>query len=153
MIHLLVGNIGSGKSTFVRDFVDKKVLVVNDDAIVDACHGGINRLYQEENKPLYKSIENMIIAWGVDKDYDILIDRPNMTKKSRKRYIGIAHSLDVSIKAVVFPLDKSTVHAMRRFNSDPRGYSYASWLEVAERNREAYEVPTVEEGLFEVEFL
>jgi len=141
---ILVGNIASGKSTYVKKF--PQAIIVNDDSIVSSVHGGDYTLYQKELKPLYKTIENTIITTALSLDRLVIIDRPNMSKQTRQRYISIAKSLDVEVLCVIFPLQDPYIHAKRRFDSDNRDLTLRHWIETAERKNVEFEHPSFDEG-------
>jgi hypothetical protein len=42
----------------------------------------------------------------------------------------------VSIIAIVFPIESPDIHARRRFETDPRGRSFETWLGVARHHAE-----------------
>jgi len=143
---LLVGNIASFKSTYCKQIIAEKnnILVVNDDSIVNSLHIDYTK-YDKKLKPLYKQIENTIIVMGAMAGYDIIIDRPNLTRATRKRYLGLAYSLELFSEILVFPQESVEIHASRRYTNDSRGYSYEAWLSVAVRNANMYEPPTSDE--------
>lgn len=147
MIKLLVGMIGSGKSTWCRKAALNGDLVVNDDAIVSMLHGDQYTLYNKKLKPLYKSIESHIVHIAVVMGKNVVIDRGvNVQISARKRFIALAKSLDVKIIAVIFPKQTAQEHATRRFNNDPRGHTLEYWLNVAREHLDVYQKPTLEEG-------
>lgn len=147
MIKLLIGNIASGKSTYCKSRARNGALIINDDSIVNGIHCNQYNLYNEGLKPLYKSIENQILMMGIAMNREIVVDRGlNLTPKSRRRFIGLAHSLDVAIDAIVFKFENPELHAKRRQEHDLRGHSYKYWLEVAEIFDKKYVEPTLEEG-------
>lgn len=142
---LLVGNIASFKSTYCKELLkETEALIVNDDSIVNAIHI-YNTGYSEDLKPLYKQIENTIIVMGSMLGYNIIVDRPNLTKATRSRYLSLAKSLDMDTEIIVFFQESPEIHASRRHTNNSRGYSYDKWLSVAKRNKEKYEKPTNDE--------
>lgn len=147
-ILVLVGTIASGKSTFTRRrAMSGNYLVVNDDAIVQAVHGGDYRLYDKKLKPLYKGVENQIAVTAIGLGYSVVVDRGvNLSIDSRRRWIGLGHSLDVPVEAVVFPFESAEAHAKRRAEKDGRGHGGAYWFEVARSHIGRYEPPTLAEG-------
>lgn len=151
MIKVLIGNIAAGKSTFCKKEAKQGSIIVNDDSIVMAVHGGNYKLYKEELKPLYKAVENQIIISAITLGKDVLIDRAlNLQPKARRRFIGLAHSLDTKVSAIIFPFQLPTEHAYRRVTKDDRGLSYETWLEVAHKLNDQYVRPTKEEGFDEI---
>ncbi|MDP6584526.1 MAG: hypothetical protein QF535_07700 [Anaerolineales bacterium] len=64
----------------------------------------------------------------------------------RRRYIGIAKSLDANTEIVIFPKTSLETHAKRRAQSDSRGMSYEDWLEAAQTHSDKYEEPSELDG-------
>lgn len=149
MIEILVGPIASGKSTYAKEKAKQGWVIYNDDAIVNAIHAGFNNLYSKELKPLYKHVENELIRYSLCHKLNIIIDRPNLKCKTRKRYIDIAHKYQTTAHIIMFPFELPEVHAARRFNSDSRGYSYEDWIIVAKKHLSYYESPDLEKENFD----
>ena len=140
-VEVLVGPIASGKSTYCRKAAEEGAIIVNDDAIVLALHGGIYGLYNETLKPLYKSVENAIIETSLTLGLRIVIDRPNHSQAMRRRYIGLAQSFDAPVEIVMMRREQSEIHAARRARSDGRGRTYQQWLDTALEHEELYQPP------------
>jgi predicted kinase len=153
MVEMLIGMIASSKSTYSRKRAMEGALIVNDDSIVNAIHAGMNTLYQEDLKFLYKYIEDTILSDGVIHSKDVVIDCPNLDKKRRSRYINNIRDLDVKIVAIVFPMVSPEEHALRRFNSDSRGYDLEYWTKVAREHFKSYEPVSIDEGFNEIIYL
>lgn len=152
MIEVLVGMIAAGKSTWCNKRAEEGWIIINDDAIVSAIHGGNYTLYDKSLKLLYKIIENTILQTAVAMGKNVVIDRGlDIDPKSRARWVCLARSLDVPIKAVCFERFSPEVHAQRRFKSDNRERSYEFWLEVANAHSKRFYSPVVEEGFSDVE--
>lgn len=147
-VQICVGMIASGKSTYAQKKAKHGAVILNDDSIVNAVHGNNYSLYEKELKPLYKGIGYSIMSHAISLGRDVIVDRTNLKKSTRKRYISAAHSMDVDVDAVVFPMNDPEVHAKRRVKSDDRGLGYEKWLEVAKEHRETY-VPVSEDEGFE----
>ena len=144
---VLVGMIASGKSTLARKLAAEGAVIVNDDAIVTAVHGGDYSLYENRLKPLYKSVENHVAATGVALGRCVVIDRGvNVRRDSRARWVALARSFDIPSVAVCFPNEGPHVHAERRHTHDSRGASFDSWLEVAKQHDADFSVPSLDEG-------
>lgn len=150
-IHVLVGMIASGKSTYCNEAVHHGCLVVNDDAIVNLLHADEYTLYDNSLKIIYKSIENNILSLGLCMGRIVLVDRGvNVSKAARQRWVAMARSFDVKCKAIVFPKATPEVHAERRAKSDGRGHDYDYWFNVAKKHDSIYSVPTFDEGFDEI---
>ncbi len=153
MIEVLVGMIASGKSTYARKRAKEGAVIVNDDAIVQAVHGGDYTLYDKANKPLYKSVENHVVTTAVAMGKDVVIDRGvDVRRSSRRRWVALADALDVSCVAVAFQKAAPIAHASRRFHSDNRGHNLAYWLAVAKSHNADYSEPTIAEGFASIHY-
>jgi len=141
MLELLVGPIASGKSTYCQKAASEGAVILNDDAIVTAVHGGDYTLYREDFKPLYKSIENTLVCTALSMGLRVIVDRPNHSVRMRRRYIGLAHSFDATVKIVSFKRETPEIHGERRFKSDSRGHSLEYWIDVARYHNSIYEMP------------
>lgn len=151
MIEVLVGTIASGKSTYCKKRAEEGAIIVNDDAIVEALHGGNYRLYDKKIKSLYKSVEIHACISAIQLGKDVIIDRGlSLTKNSRKRWIGIAQSFDIPIQATLFKFVLPYEHAKRRYSSDSRGLEFVYWWNVALQHTSVYEEPTLEEGFTQI---
>jgi predicted kinase len=150
-IHVLIGMIASGKSSYCKEAAKVGCITMNDDAIVNLLHADEYTLYDEKLKILYKSIENNIVSLGLCLNRIVLIDRGvNVNEESRQRWIALARCFDVPCKAIVFPKETPEVHARRRFESSNRGHTYDYWLDVAKKHAYLYDEPKTDEGFDEV---
>jgi len=152
-IILLVGNIASGKSTLTRKYAAKGYLVINDDALVSAIHGGDDEAYDKKLKPLYKAVEECIISHAAALERSIVIDRPNMSISNRRRYIGMAQSRDMSVRVIVMPMQDVLTHAKRRHHTDCRGLTLTAWTKAATRIADGYKAPSLNEGIDQICYL
>lgn len=143
-LELLVGPIASGKSTYCRAAAREGAIILNDDSIVTAIHGGDYTLYDPLLKPLYKATENCVVGTALAMGRRVVVDRPNHSMKMRRRYIGLGHSFDVPVRLVMFKRESPEVHGERRFHSDRRGHDLNYWIDVAKRHESIYEVPRQE---------
>ena len=149
MMELLCGPIASGKSTYCRQAAKDGAIILNDDSIVTAVHGGDYTLYKESLKPLYKTIENSVISTALAMGLRVIVDRPNHSAKMRRRYIAIGKSFDVMVKIVTFKRETPDVHGQRRFNSDSRGHTLQYWVDVAAFHDKLYEPPDMKTEFFD----
>ena len=147
-IEILCGPVASGKSTYSRQRAEEGYVIVNNDAIVTAVHGGNYRLYDEFLKPVYKSIHSAMIHTAVTAGRNVVIDDCHLTRSTRTRLAELAKCLGCSYYFIVFPWEAPPVHAVRRIEQDPRGYSYDEWLQIIKGHRERWEPLTDEEQKF-----
>ena len=143
--------IGCGKSTLSAKYAKDGYLVLNDDSIVNAVHGNNYLLYNKKHKSLYKHIGNTIFAFAAATNTNLIIDRTNLSKETRARYLSMAREFGMTAKCILFePTKTPEEYALKRFNSDSRGATLETWNKVAKEHISQYTKPTVEEGFTEV---
>ncbi len=135
-VHVLVGMISSGKSTYALNAARAGFVVVNDDSICESIHGGDYSLYDKACKTIYKSIGISILTHAIALGKSVVIDTGSRNRTTRARWVSLAKALDVPVYAIEFPIEHPTIHARRRADSDGRGFGYEKWLEVAHRHWE-----------------
>jgi predicted kinase len=146
-LQVLIGPVASGKSTYSGNCAKAGMVTVNDDAIVNAMHAGDYQLYDKALKLLYKSVENHAVVTAIGLGRSVVIDRgTNNRPDSRRRWVGLAHSLDLPVVAIQFRDEGPEVHARRRSESDGRGADYAYWLKVARHHRSQFRPVDPSEG-------
>jgi hypothetical protein len=139
--------IGSGKSTYARKLAGEGYIICNDDDVVKLLHGGRYDLYSLDVQPLYKSVETNIITMALAMNLSAAIDRGvNVSMEGRRRWLGLAHSMEARCEAVIFPVCSPEEHARRRFEHDPRAHDYDYWLKVAREHLGCYDEPSLKEG-------
>lgn len=151
-VHVTVGMIASGKSTYTTNAAKAGFVVVNDDSLVTAVHGGDYGLYDKSLKPVYKSVGISILTHALSLGRSVVVDTGSRNRTTRARWVSLAKALDVPIYAITFPVEEPEVHAKRRWEADARGYTYEKWLEVAIRHSEEFEPVNDDEGFNNILF-
>jgi len=142
--NILVGNIGSGKSTIAHKLALKGMSVVNMDSIQESIAGGIYGAYDPDKKNIYHDIEETAIKASLSEGISVCIDRTNMDKKRRARFINIAKEFTNNINCYDFgagtekQLDKRIVNG--------RGIPAETWEKVYAFMKKTYEKPDLSEG-------
>lgn len=106
----------------------------------------------------YRQCEDSIAFHALSWGRDVVVDRTNLTREARRRWIDFARIMsghlrrDVILIAVAFPIATPGVHALRRFEADPRGRSYDEWSRVAEHHhaQDLAEPLSADEGFGEI---
>jgi predicted kinase len=129
-IELLIGMIGSGKSTYALGRAKEGALIVCRDALTAMLHGEYR--YEQGLRECYRQMEEAIVFGALScVGRDAVIDRTHLTRESRSRWIGWARKWGVPIIAITFPIWPAHVHATRRHHHDARGRTYLEWHRVA----------------------
>jgi predicted kinase/NTP pyrophosphatase (non-canonical NTP hydrolase) len=148
MIKLLVGPIGSGKSTFAKS--QEGCLSVDDDSIIHMLHRGYEK-HDDDMFLIYDAVVLNAARVCLTHGKSVIVDSGRLTSvKRREPWMQLARALSVPVVAVVFHAFMAETHAQRRFDHDPRGLSYEDWLSIARHQIAMYEVPTVAEGFIKV---
>jgi predicted kinase len=145
-IELLCGMIASGKSTYAAYRARQGALVVDHDTIVLGLHGGLYELYNDELKPIYKSLELAMFTSAILSGRSVLVDRVFHRRATRARFIEIAAAYDVPVICTLFPRESPEVHALRRFKGNNRGLSLSTWRAVALNHNATWQEPELREG-------
>lgn len=146
-LEILVGTLGSGKSTWASRRADHGWAVVNLDAIVTMIHGGDYKLFRREwNHPIYKAIQADAIYASLKAGVSVVLDCCSVDKSRRCRLINDLDDMQlpecVELRAVVFPFVAPEVHALRRTKDDARGYSMAEGVAIAKAHIKNYSDPS-----------
>jgi predicted kinase len=157
---MLVGVPASGKSTWHHikygDY-DKNDYIASTDMIIQDIASNYGMTYNEGFKELISFAEK--VMWRQITSYlmrgsDFIIDRTNLTAKSRKKFIDKLKLHRYEIECVVFPEvgSKALSHEewKRRLNSR-HGKSIPQ--EALDRMVNSYEIPLMSEGFSNIIFI
>ncbi len=142
-IILCVGNCGSGKSTWARQYIKsfRNVVRLNADCLRAVI--GKNESDQEVNGEVFK-VMRIMARYFILNDISLVIDNLNYNKKNRAEWIKIAQEFGVDIIAAVFRAPYEI--CVERNNNRERKVP----LFVLEKVRDNWQEPTEEEGFAEV---
>lgn len=145
---MTIGNIGSGKSILASKLANMGAAVFNMDAFQEMIAGGQYGAYDIAKKDIYQAAENTTIEECLKRDIPVVIDRTNMDRKRRARFIEIGKKYGAKIVAYHFgPGDETNL--LNREKSC-RGVPMAIWKEVFESMKKSYEEPSTDEGFTEI---
>ena len=150
---ILVGVPGSGKSTWHRNkYGYYTAPVVSTDRIIEEVASSYGMTYDEGFKGLIQFAE--IIMWRQITSYlmrgsDFIIDRTNLTAKSRAKFIQKLKLHRYEIECLVFPQPEPE-EWKRRLDSRP-GKTIPQ--EALDRMVDSYEIPLESEGFSKITFI
>lgn len=153
-VTVLVGNIASGKSSYLEDNADSAI--ISRDCIRKQFANTIDEdyIYDEYlERIIHSMIEELMHGLCYIGTVDIIIDETNMTKEGRRMFIEIAKSYRYKTKAIVFPDLGEDIHIKRRLKDNHGDISEETWREVYREKKERYEVPYLEEGFDDIIFI
>lgn len=148
---ILVGNIGTGKSTYAKRYQKKGYIIIARDQLRYAIGGG-QYIFNREYEPVIWKTELYMFKKFVDLDKNIVVDEVGINPIIRKRYIKYAKKRGYKIIAVVMPY-LTREKAVARRMKDPHGQpSKKLWRMVWEKFEMGYEPPSKEEGFNQIKY-
>jgi len=155
-VSMLIGNIGSGKSTWINKNTTNTVVISKDNIRKDFARCRNKSYLFDESIEIY--VHNIVTNYfkGVlHLDYDhIIIDETNMTRETRNPYIVLAKDFDYTVNALVFPDLGEEEHIRRRMLSNhDETIIRDAWVDIYRWKKERYEEPTKKEGFDSIIYL
>lgn len=146
---ILVGVPGSGKSTWIYNNFSISGDVVSSDNIIEEIAEEWGYSYDEIFKDVIGFADRVfwdqIKNWSNER-FDLIIDRTNMSVKSRRKYFDILLPKGYTFHAVVFPTPEE-VEWKRRLASRP-GKTIPQ--DILNSMQKSFVMPTTEEGFSSV---
>jgi predicted kinase len=146
---ILIGNIGSGKSTYCKKYQEQGCVIIARDQLRYGIGNG-KYVFNYDYEPIIWDVEHHMFRRFLDLGVDIVIDEVGISKKMRERYIPYAKALGYKIIALELPRF-SMEEAVARRMTNPHGQDDANlWKQVWTKFDNQYEAPTKEEGFDEI---
>lgn len=148
---ILVGVPGSGKTTWIKEHMPM-ANIMSTDIVIENVARRYGMTYDEGFKDLISFAEKVMwrhITWSIAEQVDFVIDRTNLTAKSRAKFIQKLKLHRYEIECVVFPTPEPE-EWKRRLGSRP-GKTIPQ--EALDRMLASYEVPTEAEGFSKITFI
>lgn len=151
-VTLMVGNIGSGKSTEIRYLLSKSAILSCDISKDDfrmslAGLAGKEYIHTPQLEEVIHSLAmDMMEALLIIEVSNIYIDETLMSVKDRAPYINLAKKYEYDVGVILFEDQGIDYHVGRRMN-DPRGVGREQWERVYTKMAKSFETPTFMEGI------
>ncbi len=146
---VLVGNIGSGKSTTARKYIDKGYVAIARDYLRYAIGEG-KYIFNRDYESIIWRTERFMLRKFMEVGINIVSDEVGVSRKFRKMYLKYGKEYGYTTKAVVMPRLSMKESVDRRMN-DPHGqFNRGLWEEVWTKFDKQYQVPDLQEGFNEV---
>ena len=104
---ILVGVPGSGKSTWFSKNKTASMAPISTDNIIEFMGSLFGFTYDQIFSDSIKLADKIMwkrLEWNAERSNDVVIDRTNLTAKSRKKFIDYLKPYGYEFEAVVFPL-------------------------------------------------
>jgi predicted kinase len=148
-LNLLIGNVGSGKSLIASKLAKLfRDTIVSMDAIQASVAAGNYDSYDQDKKPVYQAAEEALIETSLKKGISVVIDRTNIDRKTRERFMKIGEKYAATI--VAYDWGPGSEEALKRRQINSRGLPDAKWAEIWNFMKTSYEAPTEDEGFHQI---
>jgi len=147
---VMVGNIGSGKSTLVKKYVSKGYICICRDALRYMIGGGNYTFDPDRTETFIRSAEYRLLDTAMMYGSNIVLDEVGMSPLMRSRYIKKAEVHDYKIIAHVMPRWSKKVCIKRRLQNDHGNQGKKVWDKVWDNFNKIYVPPTKKEGFHRI---
>lgn len=149
---ILIGNIGSGKTTLCRQKVSEGCVIVSRDDLRYLLGAG-KYLYSTDLEKAVKITALSFTEELMKLGKDIVIDETNMNKIIRLPYIELGKKYDYNVTARILPYLTKLESVNRRLQNNHGDTTMETWNEVWEHFSNMYEEPSLEEGFDKILYL
>ena len=143
---LLVGNIGSGKSTEAEKWANIGYRVISRDAVRYMMGAG-TYVFDTSLEPTIKRSTQALLEEFLKDEVNIVYDEVNVSKKLREPTIKLAKKHGYEVMVVVMPKIDKDMSVNRRLNNNHGDTTRSEWEYVWNMFNEMYEEPTMDEGV------
>lgn len=150
---ILIGNIGSGKSTISRQFSKKNFIILSRDSLRYMIGAGDYKFDAKKTEPIIRKMNLACLREIAADKLNVLIDETSMSVRTREALISIGKSFGYYIVAVVMPNITMKNSVDRRMKSPHGKFGRKTWESVWKMFDSMYEPPTELEGFDKIIYL
>jgi predicted kinase len=147
---IVTGNIGSGKTTLSKKYVDEGYVIISRDQLRYGIGNG-KYVFKRNYEQLIHKIEIFMLKEFIKLGVNIFVDTVGVTRYLRKSYIKILRKYP-NYKIISIELPRYSIQTcVARRLKNPHGQPDKSlWESVWKKFDIAYETPSKDEGFFTV---
>ena len=143
----MMANIGGGKSTMAKNYVEKGYVVISRDNLRYAIGNG-EYIFNLDYEPIIGQTEMFMLRKFLKQGVNIVIDECNVSRGARKRLIDVINDYeDYRITVIRMPRFSMNDSIKRRLQNNHGDTPAEVWEGVWERFNESWDEPTLEEGI------
>lgn len=146
---ILIGNIASGKSTYLKTVQDTHVVVSRDKIRYSIGNG--NYVFDKKLEPAVCWAARTLAEELMQTKVNIVLDEVNVSVRLRYPIISAAKSAGYHVKAVVMPYVERDESVARRMQSPHGDFTAEEWGKIWDVFNETFQLPRIEEGIDEIE--
>ena len=142
-LYITVGLPGSGKSTYVKNFIkDKEIEYLSSDSL-RAVYGKSEE-DQTVTPLVFGHIKRKVDEFLKD-GKNVLVDATSVNRKERSDYINTAKKYGAKVVAIVFKMDRQGLIERNKKRGDQGGRVVPDW--VIDKMLNKFEEPSYDEGI------
>ena len=142
-LYITVGLPGSGKSTYVKNFIkDKEIEYLSSDSL-RAVYGKSEE-DQTVTPLVFGHIKRKVDEFLKD-DKNVLVDATSVNRKERSDYINTAKKYGAKVVAIVFKMDRQGLIDRNKKRGEQGGRVVPDW--VIDKMLAKFEEPSYDEGI------
>lgn len=146
-VKIMCANIGGGKSTMAKKYVEKGFVVISRDNLRYAIGNG-EYIFNLDYEHIIKKTEAFMLRKFLKQGVNIVIDACNVSKLLRKRLIDIIHDYaNYEIAVIKMPKLSMNESIKRRLRNNHGDVSAEAWIAVWNMFNDLWEEPTLDEGI------
>jgi predicted kinase len=142
---ILIGNIGSGKTTIAQKLVKKGFIVVSRDSLRYGLGAG-KYIFNQKYEKAIKKATFYLFSKLLDTGVNIIVDEVNFSKETRKRYIRKAKQKEYQVIGIIMPIIPREECINRRMKNPHGQPNRRTWRYVWDMFNSIYDEPTLKEG-------
>lgn len=142
---ILIGNIGSGKTTLCKELVKQGHVIVSRDDLRYSIGAGEYTFNLEFEPIIAESIYNLVRSF-MKRDISLVVDETNMNKKMRSKYLHLAQIYNYKATAIILKKLSMNYSVKRRLKNNHGNTPKEIWEGVWKRFNDMYEKPSKKEG-------
>lgn len=153
---MLVGNIGSGKSTLCKNLAKSNFIIISRDALRYMIGAGSYRFDPKIEKYICEGHDSLLYSFlsAYPDELDVVVDEVNVQSERRYDLVDMVNAIGGYTKvAIVLPKLTKKAAVDRRMKKEHGKFGRKVWEGVWERFDKAYSDPNKDEGFNEVIFL
>ena len=142
-LYITVGLPGSGKSTYVKNFIkDKEIEYISSDSL-RAVYGK-DETDQTVTHQVFGHIKRKVDEFLKD-GKNVLVDATSVNRKERSDYINTAKKYGAKVVAIVFKMDRQGLIDRNKKRGEQGGRVVPDW--VIDKMLNKFEEPSYDEGI------
>jgi predicted kinase len=142
---ILVGNIGTGKSTYSATYQKQGYIIISRDQIRYGIGNG-KYIYNKLYEPTVFKIEKYMLKKFLELGINIIVDGVGVTPQIREKYILYGKKNGYKIIAIIMPRFSMEKAVSRRMLTPHGQYDRQLWENVWKKFDGIYEEPKKKEG-------